>query len=369
MMIIIFFITYSVYYWSYEKFYESTNDAYVTGNLVKITPQLVGTVTMITVDDGDFVKKGQLLVKLDPSDTIIAQESAETKLAKVVRQVCRIHDKINVYKKIVNKRNIELQSARTNYKIRLYMLSKGLISKNELSNYLNKLTYAENLLSSAQQQLDTMIVLADKTTTIAQHPDVQHAAAHVRSAYINHKRSNLFAPVSGFIAKRSVQIGSYIEPGTVLMTIVPLNNIWIEANFKETQLLSMRIGQPVEIKSDLYGNKITYHGKVESIGIGTGSVFALLPAQNASGNWIKIVQRLPIRISINPDNLDRYPLRIGLSTNVKVDLHNQKGPLLAPHKGNNIRYITEIYDNQLSEANKLVSNIIYNNCELSKSPH
>ncbi|AIN47377.1 efflux RND transporter periplasmic adaptor subunit [Candidatus Palibaumannia cicadellinicola] len=358
---ILLVITFSFFYWWYASFYESTNDAYVTGNLVPITPQLVGTVTIIAADDGDFVKEGQLLIKLDPNDTIVAQESAEANLAKVVRQVCRIYGNVNSYKKRVAMRKIELQRARIDYQRSAHQAHKGTINQENLSHALNILTSAKTLLAEAQQQLDTIIVLVENTTMSA-HPDIKKAAAHLRRAYLNHQRSTLVAPVSGYVAKRSVQIGSYVEPGAALMAVVPLNDLWIEANFKETQLLSMRIGQPVEIKTDFYRNNITYHGKIESIGIGTGSVFSLLPAQNASGNWIKVIQRLPVRIRLDPDNLDRYPLRIGLSTNVKVDLHNQQGPMLAPHDIEKIRYITKIYNHQLDEADRLISHIIYENC-------
>ncbi|PLK58182.1 EmrA/EmrK family multidrug efflux transporter periplasmic adaptor subunit [Candidatus Palibaumannia cicadellinicola] len=359
---VLLLIIISIYYWFYNSYYESTNDAYVTGNLIQITPQLVGTVTLIVADDGDFVKQGQLLVQLDSSDTIVEQENAEANLAKVVRQVCRISSNVESYKNKVATRKIELQRAHADYQRSANLARKGIITSEELSHAWSIFTSAETLLTSAQQQLETLIVLVDNTTITA-HPDVKNAAAHLRSAYLHNQRSSLVAPVSGYVAKRSVQIGSYVKPGAALMAIVSLDDLWIEANFKETQLLSMRIGQPVEIKTDLYGNKVTYHGKVESLGIGTGSVFSLLPAQNASGNWIKIIQRLPVRIRLEPDNLDRYPLRIGLSANVKVDLHNDQGPMLAPYSMDKIRYMTEVYNHQLHKADSLVTKIISDNCE------
>lgn len=359
-VVVICLVAFGRYYWLHGRFYESTDDAYVTGNLVQITPQVAGTVTTIAADDGDYVKQGQLLVRLDPSDTIVAQESAEANLARVVRQVRGMYSNVDNYKAMVAARKVELQRARTDYQRRANLARDGAISQEELSHARDALTSAETSLTSAQQQLNTIFALVDDTT-IASHPDVKDAAASLRSAYLNHVRSTLVAPVSGFVAKRSVQVGSRVQPGAALMAVVPLDDVWIDANFKETQLLSMRIGQPVDINADLYGGDITYHGKVESLGVGTGSAFSLLPAQNASGNWIKIVQRLPVRIRLDPDNLDHHPLRVGLSTNVTVDMHNQDGPVLAPRPLDKPRYNTDVYEHQLREADSLVTRIIHQN--------
>lgn len=240
-----------------------------------------------------------------------------------------MYSNVDNYKVMVAARKVELQRARSDYQRRANLARDGAISQEELSHARDALTSAETSLTSAQQQLNTTFALVDDTT-IAFHPDVKDAAALLHSAYLSHVRSTLVAPVSGFVAKRSVQVGNRVQPGAALMAVVPLDDVWIDANFKETQLLSMRIGPPVDINADLYGGDITYHGKkVESLGVGTGSAFSLLPAQNASGNWIKIVQRLPVRIRLDPENLDNHPLRVGLSTNVTVDMHNQDGPVLA----------------------------------------
>ncbi|NDL65465.1 efflux RND transporter periplasmic adaptor subunit [Acerihabitans arboris] len=355
-------IVFGLYYWLHGRFFESTDDAYVTGNLVQITPQVSGTVTAIAADDGDFVKQGQVLVRLDPSDTIVSQETAEANLAKVVRQVRGLYSNVDNYKAMVAASKIQLQRARDDYQRRANLARDGAISQEELSHSRDALTSAETSLTSSQQQLSTTFALVDDTT-ISSHPDVKVAAAQLRQAYLNNVRSTMVAPVSGYVAKRSVQVGSRVQPGSALMAVVPLDQIWIDANFKETQLVKMRIGQPVEIDADLYGGDITYRGKVESLGVGTGSAFSLLPAQNASGNWIKIVQRLPVRIRLEPDHLDKFPLRIGLSTNVTVNLHNQDGPVLALHPQEQPRYATDVYDHQLVEADKLVARIIHENGE------
>ncbi|MEA9389076.1 efflux RND transporter periplasmic adaptor subunit [Acerihabitans sp. TG2] len=359
-VIIIAAIAFGIYYWLYGRFFESTDDAYVTGNLVQITPRVAGTVTAITADDGDFVQKGQVLVRLDPSDTMVNQENAEANLAKIVRQVRGLYSNVDNYKAMVAASKIQLQQAKEDYQRRANLARDGAISQEELSHSRDALTSAQTSLTSSKQQLDTTFALVDDTT-ISSHPDVQIAAAQLRQAYLDNVRSTMVAPVSGYVAKRSVQVGSRVQPGSALMAVVPLDQIWIDANFKETQLLDMRIGQPVEISADLYGGAVTYHGKVESLGVGTGSAFSLLPAQNASGNWIKIVQRLPVRISLDPDSLDKFPLRIGLSTNVTVNLHNQDGPVLAQHPQAKPRYSTDVYDNQLAQADKLVARIIHEN--------
>ncbi|TKI03227.1 HlyD family efflux transporter periplasmic adaptor subunit [Martelella alba] len=353
-------VAFGLYYWLDARFYESTDDAYVNGNLVQITPQVAGTVTSITADDGDFVKKGQVLVRLDPSDTIVAQENAEANLAQVVRQVRGLYSNVANYRSLLAARKIELQRAKDDYDRRANLARDGAISQEELSHARDALTSAETALSGAQQQLNTTTALVDDTT-IATHPDVKAAAAKLRQAYLDHVRSTLVAPVSGYVAKRSVQVGSRVQPGTALMAVVPLDDVWVDANFKETQLVDMRIGQPVEIDADLYGDKVTYHGKVESLGVGTGSAFSLLPAQNASGNWIKIVQRLPVRIHLDQKDLDKYPLRIGLSTDVTVDLHDQSGAVLSPHARLKPRFSTDVYDHQLAEADQLVTRIIHEN--------
>jgi membrane fusion protein (multidrug efflux system) len=364
-IIIVAVVGFGLYYWFHGRFFENTDDAYVNGNLVQITPQVTGTVTAIAADDGDFVKQGQVLVRLDPSDTRVRQQSAEANLAKVVRQVRGLYSNVDNYKAQVAARKIELQRAKDDYQRRANLARDGAISQEELSHSRDTLTSAETSLTSAQQQLSTTFALVDDTT-ISSHPDVKAAAAQLRQAFLDNERSTMVAPVTGYVAKRSVQVGSRVQPGTPLMAVVPLDQIWIDANFKETQLVDMRIGQPVEIDADLYGGKVSYSGKVESLGVGTGSAFSLLPAQNATGNWIKIVQRLPVRIRLEPDHLEKFPLRIGLSTNVTVDLHNQDGPVLAPHPQEKPRFATDVYDHQLAEADSLVARIIHENGEQAR---
>ena len=354
-----------LYHTLYGRFHEGTDDAYVSGNVVQIMPQVTGTVVSITADDGDLVHEGQVLVKFDPSDTEVALQSAEANLAKTVRQVRGLYSNVDSYKAQVASRKVELERARSDYKRRQDLARGGAISQEELSHARDTLNAAENALTSAEQQLSTSRALVDDTV-IASHPDVKAAAAQLRQAYLNNARSTIIAPVTGYVAQRSVQVGSRVQPGTALMAVVPLDQIWIDANFKETQLSDMRIGQPVEIHSDLYGEDVKYHGTVESLGVGTGSAFSLLPAQNASGNWIKIVQRLPVRIRLDQDALEKHPLRIGLSMNVDVDLHDLDGPVLAQKPLAQPRYATDVYTRQLEDADRLIERLIHENGPASR---
>ena len=348
------------YHELYGRFYEETDDAYVGGNLVQITPQITGTVTRIAVDDGDYVEAGQPLVWLDPADTEVAQQSAEANLARTVRQVRGLYSNVDSYKAQVASRKIDVQRAKADYQRRVTLARNGAISREELAHAQDTLSSAQSALTSAQQQLGTNQALVDDTV-IASHPDVKSAAAQLRQAFLNNARSTLVAPVSGYVAQRSVQVGSRIQPGAALMAVVPLHEIWIDANFKETQLREMRIGQPVTVEADLYGDEVTYQGHVESLGVGTGSAFSLLPAQNASGNWIKIVQRLPVRIRLDEEALQSHPLRIGLSTAVTVDLHDQSGAQLSTQMPSEPRFTTAVYDAPLVEADALIEQIIHAN--------
>ncbi|WAJ36175.1 efflux RND transporter periplasmic adaptor subunit [Pseudomonas sp. GOM7] len=348
------------YHELYGRFYEETDDAYVGGNLVQITPRITGTVTRIAVDDGDYVEAGQPLVWLDPADTQVALQSAEANLARTVRQVRGLYSNVDSYKAQVASRRIDVQRAQADYQRRVALASKGAISREELAHARDTLNSAQSALVAAQQQLDSNQALVDDTV-IASHPEVKSAAAQLRQAFLNNARTTLLAPVSGYVAQRSVQVGSRIQPGAALMAVVPLHDIWVDANFKETQLREMRIGQPVTVEADLYGDDVVYQGHVESLGVGTGSAFSLLPAQNASGNWIKIVQRLPVRIQLDEEALDKHPLRIGLSTTVTVDLHDQSGPQLSTQMPKQARFSTAVYDEPLAEADALIERIIHAN--------
>lgn len=344
----------------YGRWSESTDDAYVNGNVVEITPLVAGTVVSIGADDGDLVHEGQVLLNFDPSDSLVGLQSAEANLARTVRQVRGLFSNVSGTKAQVAAQKVAVQKAQDNFNRRKNLAASGAISQEELSHARDDLASAQSALRNDEQQLDTTSALVDNTA-IANHPDVLAAAAQLRQAYLEHARTTLIAPVTGYVAKRTVQLGQRVQPGTALMAVIPLNQLWIDANFKETQLDKMRIGQPVEIESDLYGSNVKYSGTVDSIGAGTGSAFALLPAQNATGNWIKIVQRVPVRIHINADELAKHPLRIGLSTTVDVNLHDQSGPVLAQQPPQKAMFTTNVYEQQLAEADTLIFRLIESN--------
>ena len=360
-VVLLAIIGWALWYFLDGRWYESTDDAYVNGNVVQITPQIAGTVVSIGADDGDLVHAGDPLVQLDPSDADVALSEAKANLALTVRKVRGLYSRVNGAQADVAARKIAVDKARSDYNRRVALAKTGAISAEELSHARDALTTAESGLITAQQQYQTSKVLVDDTV-VASHPDVQVAAAKLRAAFLDDARTTLVAPVDGYVAKRSVQVGQRVMPGAPLMAVVPLHGVWIDANFKETQLTQMRIGQPVEIDSDVYGSKVAYKGKVESLGIGTGSAFSLLPAQNATGNWIKIVQRIPVRIVFtDPDQLKKHPLRLGMSLNVDVNLHDQSGPTLAQQTPTEPVFSTNIYKQQLVKANAVIAQIIHAN--------
>jgi membrane fusion protein (multidrug efflux system) len=360
-VVVIAAIGWGVWYFVEGRWYEETDDAYVNGNIVQITPQVTGSVITIGADDGDLVHAGDVLVKLDPADADVALQQARANLASTVRKVRGLYSNVSGAQAEVAARKTAVDKAQADYNRRRDLAKSGAISAEELSHALDALTTAQSAMTTAQQQLQTNKVLVDDTV-VASHPDVQTAAARLRAAYLDDVRTSIIAPVDGYVAKRSVQLGQRVASGTPLMAVVPLHEVWIDANFKETQLTNMRIGQPVEIRADIYGGTVTYKATVQSLGVGTGSAFSLLPAQNATGNWIKIVQRVPVRVFFtDPKQLEDHPLRVGLSTKVEVNLHNQKGLLLADQAPTQPAFKTDVYKEQLAKADGLIAEIIHAN--------
>ena len=352
-------------YWALVLRYDqSTDDAYVSGNIVQITPQIAGTVVKIAADDTQFVKAGDTLVELDPADAKIALEQADAKLAKTVREVRGLFATTAQLKASVDVRNAEVARATEDLNRRQRLATSGAVSGEELQHARDALTSARAAQVAAQQELAATEARTDRTA-VASHPDVLAAAAQVHDAYLDVARTQLPAPVSGFVAKRSVQLGQRVAPGTTLMAIVPLDQVWVDANFKEPQLATMRVGQSVTLKADLYGNKIAYHGTVSGFGAGTGSAFSLLPAQNATGNWIKIVQRVPVRIALDPQELAEHPLQIGLSMQVDIDTHQRDGVRLPQQTKPATAYRTDVYDSVDAAAAQRIRSIVAANGELN----
>jgi membrane fusion protein (multidrug efflux system) len=354
-VILIAAIAYALYYFLDARFYESTDDAYVNGNVVQITPQVSGTVIGVNADDTQIVKAGDPLVTLDPADSRVALEQAEANLAQTVRQVRTLFVNNNSYAAEVVLRQAMLSQAQQDLRRRMSVSQSGAVSGEELSHAQDAVKTAQASLDAAQQQLASNRSLTENTS-VTQHPNVLAAAAKVRDAYINYARNTMPAPVTGYVAKRSVQVGQRVAPGTPLMAIVPLGGVWVDANFKEVQLRHMRVGQPVELVADVYGSAVRYHGKIVGFSAGTGSAFSLLPAQNATGNWIKVVQRLPVRIALDPQELDKHPLRIGLSMTADVSVRNDQGTELAA--ASNTVYQTNVFDKYGDQADAEIARII-----------
>jgi len=329
------------WHWRVTRHYESTDNAYVAGNVVQITPQVGGTVVSIGADDTDYVEAGQLLVQLDAADAMLALEQAEAHLAQTARQIRALYANNAPLQAQVAQRRADLQRlradarrAREDAQRREPLLQSGAVGQEEYQRAQSLAQAAENAVQAAEaavQAAQAQLTAAQAHTegsSAEEHPAVLAAAAQVREAWLAFNRTRLLAPVSGVVAKRSVQLGQRVPAGTTLMTVVDLHGLWVDANFKENQLAALRIGQSVQLHADVYGEKTVYHGQIVGLGAGTGAAFALLPAQNATGNWIKVVQRVPVRISLDAADLQKHPLRVGLSMHATVDIRERSATML-----------------------------------------
>jgi membrane fusion protein, multidrug efflux system len=323
-------VGYASYWYGYARYVESTDDCYVNGDVVQITTDIPGTVIQLHVDDTQSVAQGQPLLELDPADAGVAASNAEANLARAVRAVRALFAQADQLRAEIRDREVELRQAERDHERRSGLLSDGAVSSEEFQHTQDRITQVRASLTAAREHLNEMTAQIDRTT-IPTHPQVLAAMAAVRDASLALRRTRLTAPVPGVVARRSVQVGQRVAAGTPLMGIVPLDAVWVDANFKEVQLRDMRVGQPVTLRADMYGRAAVYHGKLVGLSAGSGTAFALLPAQNASGNWIKIVQRLPVRIQLDQSELRAHPLRIGLSVTATVDIRDTSGQLVSQH--------------------------------------
>ncbi len=372
------------HYWESLN-YVSTDDAYVQSDLVQVTPQVGGTVVAIDATDTQLVKAGQPLVELDGADARVALQQAEAALAQAVRQVRvsfanngTLAAQIAVRKTDVATAEGNLQTARANLakaedllRRRQAIASTGAVAGEELRQAQIAVQAAQAQVSTAQAQVDTAragVKAAEQQlasgealtagTVIGDNPAVQLAAAKVREAYLAYERTVIPAPVDGVVARRTVQLGQRVGPGTPLMWVVPLHKVWVDANLKETQLRDVRIGQKATVIADAYGSKVKFEGRVVGLSAGTGAAFSLLPAQNATGNWIKVVQRLPVRIELDEKQVRQYPLRVGLSTEVSIDIRDHNGPLLLDEPPTHPAAQTDLYSADWQKADEKVAQII-----------
>ena len=353
-------IAYGIYYTTVLTQRETTDNAYVGGNMITLTSQVSGNVQEIRADETQMVKAGVEVIKLDSLDAELNLRQAESKLGATVRQLRQRYADVAQYEAAIEQRKLVLQQAEDDLARRAPLAADHTVSAEEVTHARQTVAEAKAALAVAQSQLEAArsgVAGVD----IVNNPSVQSAKADFLVAWVAARRNAILAPASGYVAKRSVQVGAHIVPGTALLSIVPLDQLWIDANFKESELRNLRIGQPVKIEADIYGGKVEYHGKLVGLAAGTGSAFSLLPAQNATGNWIKIVQRVPVRITLDPKELAEHPLRIGLSTEVTVDTHDRDGAVLGAPASAAAVYSTEALGQPVAEADVMAKNIIDKN--------
>lgn len=360
LLFIIVAVAYGIYWFLVLRHFEETDDAYVAGNQVQIMAQVSGSVTKVWADNTDYVQKGDPLVTLDQTDAQQAFEKAQTQLAASVRQTRQQMINSKQLQASIDVKKTALSQAQTDLNRRIPLGAANLIGREELQ-------HARDTVASAQAELDVAIQQYNANqaivlgTKLEQQPAVLQAATEVRNAWLALQRTKIVSPISGYVSRRSVQPGAQISSTTPLMAVVPATNLWIDANFKETQLAHMRIGQPATVISDIYGDDVKYTGKVVGLDMGTGSAFSLLPAQNATGNWIKVVQRLPVRIELDEKQLAEHPLRIGLSTLVEVNTTDRGGEMLASQVRSAPVYESNAREIGLEPVNKLINDIIQAN--------
>ncbi len=339
---------------------ERTDDAYINGNKVVLSGQVPGTVVAVLTDDTQLVQAGQVLVKLDPADAAINLARTESALAQTVRLVRQQRSTAHQYDALIVTRRIELARALEDLGKREPLLEAAAIAPEEVRHARESVELAKAALEQAVRAANAARALVEGVD-VKDNPAVLEAKTAFRDAWIAQQRNAVLAPVTGYVADRSVQLGQHIQAGQALMTVIPLNQLWVDANFKEVQLRDLRIGQPAEVRSDLYGGAHMFHGRVTGMSAGTGAAFALLPAQNASGNWIKVVQRVPVRIEIEDRDLAKAPLRVGLSATVTVDTTDRSGPVLAGKSADKPVGDTQVYTQDLERANAAADAIIARN--------
>jgi membrane fusion protein (multidrug efflux system) len=318
---------YAVYYVTVLSQRAETDNAYVGGNLVTLSSQVAGSVLEIDTDETRMVQAGATLIKLDPVDADVALSQAEARLGSVVRQQRERYASADQADAGIAQRRLTLSTAEADLARRLPLAADHTISGEEVAHAREAVANARAALDVTQKQARTARA-GVAGVDVARHPLVLAARADYLQAWLAARRNVIVAPVSGYVAKRSVQVGARIAPGAALLTIVPLDQLWVDANFKESELSEIRVGQDAVVEADMYGSKVRFHGKVQGLSAGTGSAFSLLPAQNASGNWIKVVQRLPVRIALDPKELAEHPLRVGLSTVVTINISGKGGAAL-----------------------------------------
>ena len=350
----------AAYWFFFIKGFEETEDAYVSGNQVMVSAQVAGNISKINVDNMDPVQAGDVLLELDDTNAKLSFEQAKSNLANAVRQVSQLNYTVKQLKSAVRANEITLAQAQGNLNRRVQLVKDGAIDKESFQHAKEAVELAKANLTTSQNQLGAnQALLLDGP--LSEQPQIQSAVSNLKQAWLNLERTKIRSPIKGYVARRNAQVGQAVSVGGALMAVVTTDQMWLDANFKETQLTHMRIGQPVEIHFDLYGKDKTFNGKVIGIEMGTGSAFSLLPTQNATGNWIKVVQRVPVRIQLDPQQLAENPLRIGLSATVKVNVSDGQGETLRNQAPTTTLYSTNVLQYDESAVNNLIESIIRDN--------
>ncbi|WP_288294303.1 EmrA/EmrK family multidrug efflux transporter periplasmic adaptor subunit [uncultured Haemophilus sp.] len=350
----------AAYWFFFIKGFEETEDAYVSGNQVMVSAQVAGNISKINVDNMDPVQAGDVLLELDDTNTKLSFEQAKSNLANAVRQISQLNYTVKQLKSAVRANEITLAQAQGNLNRRVQLVKDGAIDKESFQHAKEAVELAKANLTTSQNQLEAnQALLLDGP--LSEQPQIQSAVSNLKQAWLNLERTKIRSPIKGYVARRNAQVGQAVSVGGALMAVVTTDQMWLDANFKETQLTHMRIGQPVEIHFDLYGKDKTFNGKVVGIEMGTGSAFSLLPTQNATGNWIKVVQRVPVRIQLDPQQLIENPLRIGLSATVKVNVSDSQGETLRDQAPATTLYSTNVLQYDESAINNLIESIIRDN--------
>jgi membrane fusion protein (multidrug efflux system) len=350
----------TIHHYTVGRYYVDTDDAYVNGNLVRLTPQVSGTVVQIGADQTQFVTQGQLLVQLDPRDSEVALAQARATLGQTVRQVAQLFANAKRDEAAVSAQQTVLAQASQDLARDRSLAAVHGVSDETIQHDQHTERSARAALEQAQATLEATRA-ATSNTTPETHPQVLQAEASLRNAWLAAARTKVVAPVSGYVVRRAVQLGQQVTPGTEMLAIIPVDSMWVDANFKENQLAGLRIGQPAEVSVDMYGSHAEYHGKVLGLTAGTGSALAVLPAQNASGNWIKIVQRLPVRIGLDPQELKDHPLFLGLSTKINVDIHDTGGAVVSQRPVWQSGQDTPVYASQDQGVDQAIQEIVAQN--------
>lgn len=353
LIVLIIGVIYGINWYTNGRWHQDTENAYINSSQNVVTAQVTGRIVQLNIEDTQEVKEGDLLAVIDDTDYKINFEKAEADLAKAVKLYYSLSSNVNQFDDILLSKQTELKKAQSDFSRDSAAYKQGLISKEAYDVTVYSLEQAKVAVSQARKQQDNARVQAI-SSSIYTHPEVKAAIVNYTEAYVNLERTKIYAPISGIIAKKSVYIGQKVASNQELMTIINLNDIWVDANLKENQLKNVKIGNTVEMESDVNGKK--YKGYITGISAGTGNAFSILPAQNATGNWIKIVQRIPVRIAIDKDSLnDNGVVPVGSSMIININTRTENDQ---PNINKSVEQKTNLYNIDESEINQKISIII-----------